>query len=75
MFVLELLLITSMIEFTIILDAVCACAKTKNSNHQCHAGKVEATKKNHNVIVADFEQDLPVSCWCIMWMEISTILH
>ena len=45
MFVPELLLITSMIEFTIILDAVCVYAKTKNSNHQCHAGKVGATKK------------------------------
>jgi hypothetical protein len=70
----ELLLITSMIEFTIILDAVCVYAKTKNSNRRYHVGKVEAIKKNHNVIVADFEQDLPVSCWCIMWMEISTML-
>jgi len=75
MFDTELLLITSMIEFTIILDAVCVYVKTKNSNHQCRAGKVTVTKKNHNVIVADFEQDLLVSCWCIMWMEISTILH
>jgi hypothetical protein len=75
MFDTELLLITSMIEFTITLDAVFVSAKTKNSNRRCHAGKVTVTKKNHIVIDAGFGQDSLVNCLYIMWTETSTMFH
>jgi hypothetical protein len=36
-------------------------------------GNQQDTRKNPHVIDAGFEQDLPVNCWCITLMEISTI--
>jgi hypothetical protein len=38
-------------------------------------GNQQDTRKNPHVIDAGFEQDLPVNCWCITLMEISTMLH
>jgi len=38
-------------------------------------GNLQVTRKNPHVIDVGFEQDLPVSCWYIMWMEISITQH
>jgi hypothetical protein len=50
-----------------------ANAKAKESSLENRVGSQQDTRKNLHVIDAGFEQDLPVSCWCIMLMVISTM--
>jgi hypothetical protein len=50
-----------------------ANAKAKESSLENHVGNQQGTRKNPHVIDAGFEQDLPVSCWYIMLMVISTM--
>jgi hypothetical protein len=59
---------------TIEADVKHVNAKTKESNQENRDGSPQATRKNPHVIDAGFEQDLPVSYWYIMWMEISIML-
>jgi hypothetical protein len=49
-------------------------ARAKESSLGSLDGKVQGTRKNPHVIDAGLKQDLPVSYWCIMLMEISTML-
>jgi hypothetical protein len=50
-----------------------ANAEVVVSNPENHGGNLQDTRKNPHVTDADFEQDLPVNCWCITLMVISTM--
>jgi hypothetical protein len=59
---------------TIAVDARLANAGVEESSLENHVGNQQDTRKNPHVTDAGFEQDLPVSCWFITLMVISTIL-
>jgi len=49
--------------------------KEKVSSLENHVGNPQDTRKNPHVIDVGSKQELPVSYWYIMWMEISITLH
>jgi hypothetical protein len=60
---------------TIAVVAKLVNAVVVESSPESLGGKVQDTRKNPHVIDVGFEQELPVSYLCIMWMVISTIQH
>jgi hypothetical protein len=58
---------------TIEVDVRLANAGTKASSPENRDGNQQDIRKNPHVIDAGFEQDLPVSYWCITLMVISTM--
>ena len=57
------------------VDVKLANAEDVVSNPENRVGNQQDTRKNPHVIDAGFEPDLPVSCWCITLMVISTAMH
>ena len=57
---------------TIAVDVKLVNDEVVESNPGNRVGNQQGIRKNPHVIDAGFEQDLPVSYWCITLTEIST---
>jgi hypothetical protein len=57
---------------TIEIDVGIALQKIAVLNHLNPGGRLQATRKNLPVIVVVLDHAMPVNCWFIMWMAIST---